>query len=193
MSALVLKVKAILLNPKEAITLETTGSIQNWFLNFVAPLALIPTIASLLNYLFMLLFFPATHYYLPKLEDVLYGSVMNYIMGIMIVFLLAGAIWQLAQYYSAVCDFKQAFLIVMYSLVPLWVGGALQLFPFLVPLQLIALAYSFYLIYIFETEKLGIAKENLLAFLLTYGLAYFVINLLVRGIFFNPILTRMIV
>lgn len=125
------RAKKMILSPKEtwqAVKGET-ASIQGLFINYAAPLALIPTVATLIGLSIVGIRMPAGHVARAPFTEALTGSVVGYSFHLLS--LLAGA-WVvnfLAPHFNSKPDMNAAVKLVVYSMTPVWLLGIFSLVP----------------------------------------------------------------
>ena len=180
------RAKQIILKPKEewmVIDQEST-SVKDLITGYLLPLALIPTIASLIGYGF---FF--------RLHSLGFGikyAVLYFITYIGGALLTAWIIDALAVTFASVKDFRKAFQLVVYSYTPMMVAGVVMIFPALSPVMLLAGLYSLYLLYLGFKPLMKTPDDKLVTYfvvsLVVLIVVYFVIStILTRVIIGNPL------
>jgi len=145
---LVERVKNILLQPArewEVIDGEP-ASIGGLYTSYVAPLAAIPAICSLIGLLvFGLGALGFT--YKPPLGGAVTSAVVGYLLSLAGVFVLALIIEFLAPNFGGKKDRLQAFKVAAYASTASWVAGILTLLPALAVVAALLGLYSLYLLY----------------------------------------------
>jgi thiosulfate reductase cytochrome b subunit len=176
------RAKQIMLKPKDewvVIDQEST-SIKDLVTSYLIPLALIPTIASLIGYGF---FFKFHSFGFGIKYAILYF--ITYVGG---AFLTAWVIDALAPSFGSTKDFRKALQLVIYAYTPMMVAAVVMIFPALSPIMLLAGLYSLYLVYLGLKPLMKTPDDKLTI--------YFVVSLVVLVVVFfviSTILTRMII
>jgi hypothetical protein len=145
---LILRVKAILLQPKaewEQIDGEQT-SIGDIYKSYILILAAIGPVCTLIHsVLFGYSFLGIT--YKPGVLGSISTAIVSYLLGLLLVYVLAWIIDLLAPSFGGVANRHQAFKVAAYSSTAAWVAGIFNLLPGLGLLTLLGL-YSLYLLYL---------------------------------------------
>jgi len=176
------RAKQIILKPKDewvVIDQENT-SVSDLVTTYLIPLALIPTVASLIGYGF---FFKFHSFGLGIKYAILYF--ITYVGGAL---LTAWVIDALAPSFGTAKDFRKALQLVVYAYTPMLVAAVVLIFPALSPIMLIAGLYSLYLFYLGLQPLMKTPDDKVTTF--------FVVSLVVLVVVFfviSTILTRMII
>ncbi|MGA9119897.1 MAG: Yip1 family protein, partial [Bacteroidota bacterium] len=122
---LVDRAKKIIMSPKTEWTVIAgeTPNTQQIITGYVIPLALIPTIASILGGLLFEHFLSLTY--------VIATAVVTFVVVILAVFLAAFVIDFLAPNFGSEKNLGRALQLVAYSYTPAWVAGVLNIIPYL--------------------------------------------------------------
>ena len=147
---LVERTKNILLSPKhewQVIDGEET-SIGGLFTGYIAPLAAIGPVASILGMEIFGISVPSVGTFRVPIGAALRQGIAQYVMALVGVFVLALIIDKLAPYFRVEENRYQALMVAAYSSTPVWVVGIVGLIPALSILGLLGLLYSLYLIYL---------------------------------------------
>src|SRR4030042_3705118 len=133
--------KKIILKPKDewmVIDQEST-SVRELVIQYLIPLALIPTIASLIGFGF-----------LAKAAAFSWGikyAIVYFIVFVAGALLTAWIIDALAPSFGSTRDFRKAMQLVTYSYTPMMVAAVVMIFPSLSWIMLLAGIYSLYILY----------------------------------------------
>lgn len=190
------RVKAIILRPKETwLVIKTeSGTVQELIVNYAAPLALIPAVASFIGLAIVGVRMPIGVVARAPFLEALVGSVVSYIFQLLSLLAAAWVVNLLAQYFSAQSDFLKAFKVVVFSMTPIWVLGILSIFPGLGVLQIFGL-YGVYLLYLGLQLVLETPPEKLLLYTILVIVASLfisiVMSILVGGAVYGPMFMRM--
>jgi hypothetical protein len=150
------RAKNILTNPAkewEVIAKEDI-EIKDIILKYLLPLALIPAIATFINYLvFSFLFSSLLSIKIGSLTGIsfFYGirsAVQELIWPVAAACVAAVIINVLAKNFKSEENLKKAFQLVIYSLTPFLVAGILMIFPVLGFIARLAAIYGFYILYL---------------------------------------------
>ena len=180
------RAKQIILKPKEewvVIDQESTSA-KDLVIGYLMPLAIIPTVASLIGYGFFY-----------KFHSFGFGikyAIMYFITYVGGAFLTAWIIDALAPSFGSPRDFRKALQLVVYSYTPMMVAGVVMIFPALSPIMLLAGLYSLYLLYLGFKPLMKTPDDKLMTYfvvsLVVLVVVYFVIStILMRLIIGNPL------
>jgi hypothetical protein len=190
------RAKKMILSPKEtwqAVKGEAT-TIQGLFINYAAPLALIPTVATLIGLSIVGIRMPAGHIARAPFTEALTASVVSYVFHLL--GLLAGA-WVvnlLAPHFNSKPDMNAAVKLVVYSMSPVWLLGIFSLVPGFGILQVFGL-YGIYLVFLGLPTLMETPIERTLWYTVIIVISAMLISLimtiLVGGAFYGPMFLRM--
>jgi len=179
MKEILLRAQQIILKPTETWrTIKNEAhSVQELIINYAAPLALIPAVATLIRLTIFGIRIPAGQVARAPFMDAFIGSLLGYVAQLL--FLLAGAwiIYYLAAYFNARSDYNSAFKITVYSSTPVWLLGIFLILPGLEALQIFGL-YSIYLTYQGLLNLLETPPEKVLWYTVLIIIATVMINLI---------------
>ncbi len=142
------RVKNILLRPKqewEAIANETTSTVE-LYRNYIAILALIGPVASLIGLSVVGISMPFVGTFRVPILSAFASAVVSYILGLVGVYILALIIDYLAPTFAGQKDKDQALKLAAYSMTAGWLASIFVIIPALSVLSILGL-YSFYLLY----------------------------------------------
>ncbi len=181
-TALIARVKAILLTPKDewpkiAVEPATIGSLYS---NYVIYLAAIPPLCMLIGSL-VFGFGIGGISYRPSLFSALGTAILEYGFQLGGVYVLARIIEALAPRFGGTADRVSAFKLAAYSATASWVAGVFSLLPMLSVLALLGL-YSLYLLYTGVPILMRVPADKALRFTGTVVAVGFVIGLVVAAI-----------
>jgi len=186
-SSLVERVKRILLEPNQEwdrIDAEpmTVGRI---FTHWVFPLALIPTLATLIGMLvFGISILGIT--YRPSVGTLLANAITTYVFTTSGVFLYGLLIDALAPTFNGTQDRAQAQKVSAYSATPVFVAGILGIIPQLSILALLGSLYGLYLIYLGLPKLMKVPEDKTVPYIATVIGAGIVI-VLIAGIIIQQV------
>lgn len=186
---IIARIQGILLHPAtewDVIEGEATTA-PGLLIGYVAPLAAIPAIATVLSHLLV-----SRWLLIPSLI----GAVISYILAIVGVFVIAFIIDMLAPSFNGQKNQTQALKLVAYSFTAAWVGGILNIIPWVGPvLAGIAGLYSLYLLYLGLPKLMKPPADKQMAYFLVslaIAMGFYIVVAIVVGIILT-IITAMIV
>jgi Yip1 domain len=147
-TALIERVKAILLKPKEEwVKIEAEqATTQGLYTHYILILAALPVICRFLgSVIFGYSFFGVT--YRPGFVGALGGAIVQYVLSLVGVFILALIIDALASTFNGQKSQIQALKLAAYSWTAAWLAGCFALIPAIGMLSILGL-YSLYLLYV---------------------------------------------
>jgi len=148
--AIVDRVKKICLTPATEWTVieGESASPAGLISGYVAPLAAIGAVAGFIGGTVVGRSLPYIGTYRVGVMAGLVGAIFAFAMAIVGVAVLAFVINALAPTFGAQKNSVQAWKLAVYSYTPAWVAGALQIFPLLGTLAILAALYGIYLMYL---------------------------------------------
>jgi hypothetical protein len=152
-AGLVARVKALLLRPSptwDEIDLEP-ATVAGLFKGWVLPLAAIPAVAGavgLLVFGFSGGFMGFGYSFRPSPAWVLGNALLQYGLGVALVFVVGVVVNGLAKTFGGVQDHTQAMKVAAYAPTASWVAGAAMILPQLWIVALLGGLYSLYLLYL---------------------------------------------
>lgn len=188
------RVKNIIMSPKsewQAVKMEQT-TVKDIVLGYIAPLAAIPVVASVIGMgLVGLSFMGSTMRY--PLSYLIPWAILSYVQSIVGVIVSGAVINALAETFESRKNNIQALKVAAYSFTPAWVASILNAVPVLGPLALLASLYGIYLLYLglrplMETPE-NKAVGYTVASIITIIVVVIVVNVIasaISGILFLP-------
>ncbi len=143
------RVQRLLMSPKtewDAIDSETVDT-QKLILGYVAPLAAIPAIASLIGGV-VFGYSVLGQTYKMTMGAALPVALYSFVMAIVMVFVVSFVINALAPTFGAQKNQQQALKVAAYWPSAVWVSGVFSIIPMLGVLTLVGLIYSLYLLFV---------------------------------------------
>ena len=180
---LVDRAKKIILTPKIewAVIAGEEANISQLLTGYVLPLALIPTIASLLGFGFI------GHGFGASLRWGIAMAMIQFVSAFLSVCITAYVADFLAPNFGSVKNLGRAMQLVAYSYTPSWVAGVLLLFPMLGILAVVAALYGLYLLYLGLPHMMKTPQDKVVTYLVVLIIAvivvYFVISAVLTPIF----------
>lgn len=147
--AIIGRVKRLIMSPKtewEAIDGEAVEQ-NDLIMKYVAPLAAIPAIASIIGLSIIGVNILGNSFRIPFGSAVM-GAIVSFIFAIIGVFVFAFIINALAPSFGAEKNFKQALKVSAYAPTASWIAGVFTAIPALSVLGLIGAVYSLYLLFV---------------------------------------------
>ncbi|WP_439816175.1 Yip1 family protein [Zavarzinia sp. CC-PAN008] len=157
--ALVERVRNILTNPKAEwpIIAGEPRDMAGLYAGYIIPLAAIPTIAGLVG---SVVFGGA------GLFSALMQAVLGFVLGLVLLYGISLVAGKLAPSFGGVDDHPQALKLIAYAQTPVWLAGIVLLVPMLAVVQLIAVVYYIYLLWVGIPTLLRVPPDRRLPFLL---------------------------
>lgn len=173
---LVERAKNIIMTPKtEWHVIEgESPNIGHIMTGYVLPLSLIPAVAKIIGLAFI-----------GGVLSVSYSiasGVVTFVVAVLSVYLVAYVIDFLAPNFGSQKNLGRAFQLVAYSSTPGWVAGALNVFPFLGWVVMLASLYGLYLLYLGLPPMMKTPQDKVVIFLIIAIVAVFVVYAVVGAI-----------
>lgn len=171
------RVKAVLLRPKKTFeTIKTeSATTQDLILNYLAILAVIPAVASIIGMSVVGVSVPFMRTVRFSLMNSLSRAIVQYALTLVGVYVLGLIINALAPTFSGVKNNIQALKIAVYCATPTLVAGILYIVPALGVLVIIAGLYGLYLLYLAIPVMMECPREKALV----YTVAVIVVNIII--------------
>ena len=181
---IVQRVKAVLLRPKETFELIKTESAttQDLILNYLAILAIIPAVASIIGMSVVGISVPFMRMVRFPLLNSLSRAIVQYVLTLVGVYVLGLIINVLAPTFSGVKNNIQALKIAVYCATPTLVAGVFYIVPALGVLVLIAGLYGIYLLYLATPIMMECPREKALVYIVAVIVANIVISVIIGAI-----------
>lgn len=182
-ASIVNRVKGILLKPAEEwarIDLETTpiGAIYR---NYILVLAAIGPVCGFIgSQLFGYGAFGIS--FRPSLGSALSSAIVQYVLGLVMVYVLALIIDALAPTFNGTRNRDQAFKVAAYSSTASWVAGVFGLIPSLAILAGLAGLYGLYLLYLGLPRLMKVAADKAVAYVACVVVAAIVLFIVVGAV-----------
>jgi hypothetical protein len=159
------RVKNILLQPAAewVVIDQETGNVSDLYKSYIAPLAAIGPVASIIGIAIIGVPLPMGGSYRVPLTSAIGQAVITFILALVGTYVLALIIDALAPTFGGTKDNFQALKVAAYSSTAAWVAGIFNLIPALAFLQILAL-YSIYLLYLGLPISMKAPKEKALPY-----------------------------
>lgn len=190
------RAKDIIINPRGAwpkIKHEPTD-IKDLFINYAAPLALIPAVASLIGMTLIGLRLPHGVVRAPFLDAML-GGLVSYVSNLLVIFLIAWIANLIAPAFGSKAHLASSVKLIVYSMTPAWLVGIFSIVPGLGILSIFGL-YGIYIMVVglpvmMNTPKKKVALYTISILLLGFVIS-FVLSLLLISAVYGPMYMRLI-
>jgi hypothetical protein len=190
------RARDIILKPKETWPVIKGESIEikQLFLNYAAPLALIPALCSLIGMTLIGIRMPSGNVVRSPFFASLSGGVVGYVLNLASIFLVAWIVKLLAPYFNSKADLNSSVKVVIYSMTPVWLVGIFALLPGLGILSILGL-YGIYLLVLGLQEILDTPSNRVALYTIAVLAVGFLISLILSGIvvglFYGPMYMHM--
>jgi len=155
---IVSRVKNILLSPHaewKAIAGESATT-RSLYTDYIVPMSAIPPVCALIG---MSIFVGSIGF-----GSILGVAVLQYLLGLVAVYIVALIAQKLAPSFGGRGDFIQALKLIAYAYTASWLGGIFFLIPFLGLVSLLLSLYSLYLLYAGTTPVMGVEPNRAVAY-----------------------------
>lgn len=189
------RARAIVLKPKAAWPLirDEAVDIKQLFINYAAPLALIPAVSSFIGLTIIGFRVPAGYMYRLPLLEALVGTVLGYVLNLAGVYVGGWVVKLLASFFNSKDDLNAAMKIVVYSLTPVWLVGIFSLVPGLGVLSILGL-YGIYLLALGLPVVMGTPSNKVILYTISIIVVGFVISfvfsLVLAMLYYGPVFMR---
>jgi hypothetical protein len=177
------RIKKILLQPKmewEIIAAETTTT-SELYRNYIMPLAAIGPVASIIGLSVIGISMPFTGTFRIPIANSIGSAVVQYIFGLIGVYILALIIDLLAPKFAGEKNMNQALKLAAYSYTAGWLSGIFVVIPTLSILMILGL-YSLYLLYTGIPILMKAPKEKSLGYTVAVVIAAIIIFMIIGWI-----------
>jgi hypothetical protein len=185
------RVQNILMRPQQEwqVIAREPSSVAELYLSYVAPLAAIGPLASVVGLSVIGYGSPVTARYRVGLGSSITQAIVTYVGSLIGVYVLAFVIDRLTPIFSGWEDEVQAFKLAAYSSTAAWLAGVFRVIPALDILVLLGL-YSLYLLYLGVPVLLRVPQRNVVGYTATVIIAafaiFFVISVITSLLFPQP-------
>lgn len=182
------RIKEIILKPKKEwqVIKEEPSDIKALYLNYAAPLALIPAVCSLIGMTIIGIRMPAGEVMRSPFVPTLIGSAIGYGLNMLGLIIGAWIIKLLAPTFNSKADLADAFKVVVYSMTPVWLVGIFSLIPGLGILGILGL-YAIYLLALGFAAVLNTPENKVVWFTISIILVSMVVNFILSAIVFGAL------
>ena len=190
------RARQIILNPRAAWQVINGEAIdaRQLFINYAAPLALVPAVCSMIGMTLFGLRMPAGNVIRAPFIEALLAGVAGYVLHLGGILVGAWLVKALAPLFNSKSDFGSVLKVVVYSMTPVWLVGIFSIVPGLGILAILGL-YGIYLLALGLPAILGTPGNKVLWYvlaILVVGLVIsFILSMIVVGAFYGPMFMRM--
>jgi hypothetical protein len=177
------RAKAILVSPNSEwpVIAAETESVQGVFMRYVVPLAAIGPICAFIGGQVFGLGALGFRYH-PTLIGGLSTAIIQYVLGLVAIFLVAWVANFLADKFGGQQSYARAFRLVAYSYTAGWIAGVFNLLPSLGLLVLLASLYGIYLFYLGATPMMAVPKDKAAGYTAVTIIGVIVVGVIVAAI-----------
>ncbi|MEA3493812.1 MAG: Yip1 family protein [Candidatus Margulisiibacteriota bacterium] len=182
------RIKEIIMKPKAAwkVIKDEPSDIKALYLNYAAPLALIPAVCSLIGMTIVGIRMPAGEVMRSPFVPTLIGSAIGYGLSLLGLIIGAWIVKLLAPTFNSKADLADAFKVVVYSMTPVWLVGIFSLVPGLGILGILGL-YAIYLLALGFPVVLNTPENKVVWFTISIILVSMVVNFILSAIVFGAL------
>ncbi len=176
--SLVDRAKNIITSPKSEweVVASESADMGGVLTGYVLPMAAIPAVASIIGALI----------FSGSIMAGIATAIMTYVVSIIAVLLTAFVVNILADSFNSEKDMGRATQLVAYSYTPMWIGGVLNIIPFLAPIGILFGLYGLYLLYLGLPHTMKTPQEKVVIYLIVtivvLFVIYMVLGLVIGGI-----------
>ena len=182
------RIKEIILKPKKEwqVIKAEPSDIKALYLNYAAPLALIPAVCSLIGMTIIGIRMPAGEVMRSPFLPTIIGAVIGYGLSLLGLIIGAWIVKLLAPTFNSKAGLADAFKVVVYSMTPVWLVGVFSLIPGLGILGILGL-YAIYLLALGFSAVLNTPENKVVWFTISIILVSMVVNFILSAIVFGAL------
>jgi hypothetical protein len=172
------RAKNIILTPKsewQAIAGEP-ASINELMIRTAAPLAAVPAVCAFIGQSIVGVPIPLVGTTYVEVSRGVIAAVTQWALALVGVYLAALVIAALAPRFRSTDDFRQALKLVVFSSVPMWISGVLNVFPAFSLLTVLAALYGVYVCYLGMPPVLRTPNHQVMPYLALSAVATILIS-----------------
>lgn len=162
------RVKGIILKPKEEwVTIKGESTpVMTLFMKVVLPLAAIPAIAQFIGFSLIGIRIPFIGAYRIPIGTSIFRAILFYALTVASAYVAGVVVNALAPTFGSKQSLENAMKLVVYAMIPAWVGGVFNIIPSLGILAGLAGLYGLYILYLgFNTPMMETPKEKVVSYL----------------------------
>ncbi|MFC1510904.1 Yip1 family protein [Candidatus Margulisiibacteriota bacterium] len=190
------RARNIIINPRVTwqVIKDETVEVKQLFINYAAPLALIPAICSLIGMTLFGVRMPSGLVVRAPFMEALTAGALGYVFHLVAVFIGGHIIKLLAPVFKSKVDLAASIKLAVFSMTPAWLAGVFSLIPGLGLLSILGL-YGIYLFVLGLPVLLDTPPNKVVFYVLSVLVASFVISLVLSlilvGTVYGPMYMRM--
>ena len=175
---------ALVKNPVGYITAnkDTPTSVREIMVNYVAVLAAIPFLATLIGDLWYYSLFSVFRFAGSFYAYAFTAAILGYILDVIAVYVIAIIIRMLAPTFNSTVDEIKSLKLAAYIYTPVFLVGVLNIIPLLGFVAILGVLYGLYILYLGLPIVLGTAKEKVVSYVVAVVIATFVVYLVFGAI-----------
>lgn len=191
------RVREVIINPQETwhTIKQEPVNIKQLFINYAAPLALIPAVCNLVGFTLLGIRTPANEIMRAPFFEALLGGLLGYFFHLAGVLVSIWFVNLLAPVFSSKSDMNTSAKVVIYAMTPTWLVGVFSILPGLGILSILGL-YGVYLLVLafpilLETPPKKVVWYTLSVLAVGF-IVSFILSMVVIAAFYGPMYMRMI-
>jgi len=161
---------------------DAPATVRGIMMNYVAVLAAIPFVATLIGNLWYFNAFLPVGFVGSFVAYAILAAVLTYILDVVAVYVVALVISMLAPTFGSSNDQIKSLKLASFIFTPAFLIGILDLIPILSLLTILGVLYGLYILYLGIPIVLGTPKEKVLGYAIAVVVATFVVYLIIGAI-----------
>lgn len=175
---------ALVKNPVSYITSnkDSTATVRDIMVNYVAVLAAIPFLATLIGYLWYYDLFIPRGFVGSFVAYAFLYAFLFYILDVVAVYVVALAIGFLAPTFGSSNDKIKSLRLSAFIFTPAFLIGVLNIIPFLGVLEILGILYGLYILYLGLPILMGTPKDRVVTYVVAVVIATFIVYFVLDAI-----------
>ena len=175
---------ALVRSPIDYITAnrDAPATVMGIMVNYVAVLAAIPFLATLIGDLWYYSLFLPLGFAGSYVAYAFVSGLLTYILDVIGVYVIAVVIRMLAPTFNSLSDQTKSLKLAAFIFTPVFLIGVLDIIPLLAFLTILGVLYGLYILYLGLPILLGTPKERVLTYVVAVVIATFVAYLVIGAI-----------
>jgi len=172
---------ALVRNPMAFMTAnkDAPTTVRDIMINYVAVLAAIPFVATLVGYLWYYSLYLPLGFAGSFVAYAFVVAVLNYILGVAAVYVIGIVIRMLAPTFNSSVDQIKALKLAAFIYTPVFLISILNIIPLLGILTILGVLYGLYILYLGLPVMLGTPKDRVVTYVVAVVIATFVVYLII--------------
>ena len=172
---------ALVKNPVGYITAnkDAPATVMGIMVNYVAVLAAIPFIATLIGYLWYYSLYIPFGFAGSFVAYAFVSAILTYILDVIGVYVIAIVIGALAPTFGSTSTQIKSLKLASFIFTPVFLIGALNIIPFLGVLEILGILYGLYILYLGLPIMLGTPKDKAVTYVVAVVVATLVVYLII--------------